>query len=155
MMMWDPKNGDKQFKAMMQDFVKTYTNRTASTEDFKAMVEKHMPPSLDLDGNRKMDWFFDPYVYGTALPSYKFEHTIENGAAGTVLNFKITQSKVADNFKMPVPVYVELMDGRVTRLGSANMFGNTTVSQSVPLGQTKIKRAMLSYYNDVLALTEK
>jgi hypothetical protein len=155
MMMWDRRNGDENFKQTMRDFVKTYSNRPASTEDFKAMVEKHMTPEMDMDGNRKMDWFFDPYVYGTVLPSYKFEQTIENGPNGAVLNFKLTQSKVPDNFKMPVPVYVELMDGKVTRLGSANMFGNTTVSQSVPLGQLKVKRAVIAYYNDVLGMIEK
>lgn len=155
MMMWDRRNGDENFKQTMRDFVKTYSNRPASTEDFKAMVEKHMTPEMDLDRNRKMDWFFDPYVYGTVLPSYKFEQSVENGPNGAVLNFKLTQSKVPENFKMPVPVYVELMDGKVVRLGSANMFGNTTVQQSVPLGQAKVKRAMLAYYNDVLGTIEK
>jgi hypothetical protein len=151
MMMWDRKTGDENFKVTMRDFVKTYTGKPASTEDFKAMVEKHMTPEMDLDGNRKMDWFFDPYVYGTVLPSYRFEHSIQNG----VLSFKITQSKVPNDFKMPVPVYVELMDGRVSRLGSANIMGNTTVEQSIPLGQLKVKRAMLMYYNDVLGIIEK
>jgi hypothetical protein len=47
------------------------------------------------------------------------------------------------------------MDGRVSRLGSANIMGNTTVEQSIPLGQLKVKRAMLMYYNDVLGIIEK
>lgn len=155
MMMWDRAGGDQRFKVAMRDFVKTYMNRTASTEDFKATLEKHLPPELDLDGNKRLDWFFDPYVYGTVLPSYKFEHSIGSGPSGAELKFKITQSKVPNNFKMPVPVYVELADGRVTRLGSANMFGNTTIEQTVPLGQLKVKRAMISYYNDVLGIIEK
>jgi hypothetical protein len=40
-------------------------------------------------------------------------------------------------------------------MGLANMFGNTTVSQSVPLGQLKVKRVMMAYYNDVLGVIEK
>ena len=44
MMMWDRRTGDQQFKTMMQDFVKTYSGRDATTEDFQAMVEKHMTP---------------------------------------------------------------------------------------------------------------
>ncbi|HEY6272255.1 MAG TPA: M1 family aminopeptidase, partial [Terriglobales bacterium] len=59
---------DAKFKAMMHDFTKTYANRAASTEDFKAMTEKYMTREMDLDGNRKMDWFFDDYVYGTDYP---------------------------------------------------------------------------------------
>ena len=68
MMMWDSRNGDQNFKATMQDFVQTYANRAATTEDFKAMVEKHMTQEMDLEGNLKMDWFFNQYVYGTASP---------------------------------------------------------------------------------------
>ena len=31
---------------------------------------------MDLDGNRQMDWFFDQWVYGTEMPSYKFEYQL-------------------------------------------------------------------------------
>ncbi len=48
----------------MQDYCKTFDNKAASTEDFKAIVEKHMTRGMDLDGNHKMDWFFNQYVYG-------------------------------------------------------------------------------------------
>ncbi len=34
------------------------------------MVEKHMTPEMAAFGGGTMDWFFDEYVYGTALPSY-------------------------------------------------------------------------------------
>jgi hypothetical protein len=50
---------------------------------------------------------------------------------------------------------VELSDGRVARLGMVNLTGNTSVEQSVPLGQASVKRAMISYYNDVLGVVEK
>src|SRR5690348_12436640 len=43
------QNPDEEFKAMMQDFTKTYSGKAASTEDFKAMVEKHMMQHMDLD----------------------------------------------------------------------------------------------------------
>ena len=46
---------DENFKAMMQDFTKTYAGKAASTEDFKAIVEKHMLPIMDLDNNHRMD----------------------------------------------------------------------------------------------------
>jgi hypothetical protein len=46
MMMWDRKTGDQNFKATMQDFVRTYAGRAATTEDVKAVVEKHMTPEM-------------------------------------------------------------------------------------------------------------
>lgn len=154
MMMYDNRTGDQQFKAMMQDFVKTYAGKAATTEDFKAAVEKHMTPEMDAEGSHKMDWFFNEYVYGTQLPSYKFDSSFDLGTDGdVVLNMKLTQSNVDEKFRMLVPIYLELDDGRMYFLGRARMSGNKTVDQKIPLKglKTKPKRAVLNYYDDVLA----
>lgn len=154
MMMRDTRTGDQNFKAMMQDFVKTYSGKAATTEDFKAMVEKHMTPEMDLAGNHKMDWFFNEYVYGTQLPSYKLESSFDIGADGNVVfKFKATQSNVDDKFRMLVPIYLELADGNIFWLGRARFTGTTSIEQSVPLKglKAKPKRAMLNFYDDVLA----
>jgi len=109
---------------------------------------------MDLEGNRKMDWFFNEYVYGTSLPSYKFNYSFDRDPAGDVLfNLKVTQSNVDDKFRMLVPIYLELADGRMVNLGRAHVTGNTSIEQKVPLKGLKDapKRALLSYYDDVLA----
>jgi aminopeptidase N len=158
MMMISPRaaDQDERFKAMMRDFVKTYANRAASTEDFKRMVEKHMSPDMDLDGNGKMDWFFNQYVYGTALPTYRFEHQFVNEGGQTVLKFKVTQSNVSPDFKMIVPIYIELANGRVIRLGAGSVQGNNSIEQSVPIKGLKDapKRAIFAHYSDVLGVVE-
>lgn len=153
MMMWDPRAADERFKTFMHEFTSTYANRPASTEDFKAMLEKHMTPGMDLDGNHKMDWFFDEYVYGTALPAYKLDYSFGSGANGVTLKVKVAQSNVDQNFRMIVPVYLELANGRIVRLGSTPMVGTTSFEQEIPLTGLKEtpKRAMLSYYYDVLS----
>jgi len=154
MMMWDRKTGDQNFKTAMQDFVKTYSGKAATTEDFKAMMEKHMTPEMDLEGNHRLDWFFNEYVYGTALPTYKFDSTFDKDANGDVVfGFKVTQSGVDDKFRMIVPIYLELADGHTVNLGRARLIGNTTVDQKVPLKGLKDmpKRAFLNYNDDVLA----
>ena len=149
------KDVDATFREMMHDFTSTYANRYASTEDFKAMVEKHMTPGMDVQHNHKMDWFFDEYVYGTDYPTYKFEHSFTTDADGTtVLNFKLTQSHVNDNFVMLVPVYLEVEKGQTGRLGRIMVRGNNTVEQHVRLGSLKPKRAMIAYLDDVLGSIE-
>ena len=154
MMMHDRQTGDQQFKQMMQDFVKTYSGKAATTEDFKAIVEKHMTREMDLEGNHKMDWFFNEYVYGTQLPSYKLDSSFDTGPDGDiVLSFKLTQSNVDDKFRMLVPIYLEMPDGNVVFLGRGRIAGNQSFEQKVPLKglKTRPKRAMLNYYDDVLA----
>lgn len=154
MMMWDRKTGDENFKATMQDFAKTYANRAATTEDFKAVLEKHITPEMDIGGNHRMDWFFDEYVYGTALPTYKMDSSFDrNGDGDVVFGFKITQSNVDDHFRMVVPIYLELADGHTISLGRARLLGNSTVEQKVPLKGLKDtpRRALVNYFDDVLA----
>src|SRR5207237_8605225 len=116
MMMVDHKPGERPFMAMMQDFIKSHYNEDVSTEDFKQTVEKHMTKQMDLDQNGKMDWFFNEWVYGTEMPSYKFEYQIE----GTTLSGHLPHSGVSDSLKMLVPLSVEFGIGCV-RLGSATI----------------------------------
>lgn len=153
MMMYDRVNGDKAFQAMMQDFVSTYRNKVASTEDFKAMVEKHMIPQMNLDGNGKLDWFFNQYVYGTQLPQYTFEHSIAPAGPGQFkMHFKITQSGVRDDFKMLVPIYLELANGTQVKLGAGQVMGNNSLEQDVMLPiKDAPRRALINANYDVLA----
>jgi aminopeptidase N len=154
MMMYSNQTRDQQFKDMMHDFTKTYSGSAATTEDFKAMVEKHLTPDMQRIGGGKMDWFFDEYVYGTALPSYKLDFSFEKNPDGdVVLGFKLAQSGVTGSFRMLVPIYLELADGRVASLGRATVVGNSSVDGKIPLKGLKDtpRRAMVNYYDDVLA----
>ncbi len=153
MMMQDMRTRDQRFKETMQDFVNTYRGKAATTEDFKAIVEKHMTQDMDLEGNHKMDWFFNEYVYGTQLPTYQMNATFDTGADGdVVMSIKLTQSNVNDSFRMLVPIYLELPNGMFF-LGRARLKGNSTFDQKIPLKglKEKPKRALINYYDDVLA----
>ncbi len=154
MMMWSTKDGDARFIATMHDFVDTYRLKAATTEDFKATVEKHMSQQMDLDGNHRMDWFFNEYVYGTALPVYHFEGDVTQNGDQPTLHFKLTQSGVSPEFKMLVPVYLEFTDGKVLRLGSITIVGDSAVEKHVPLPKlpAPVKRVSIDYDYDVLSI---
>jgi hypothetical protein len=149
-MMWDNKTGDQRFIEMMRDFVKTYFHRNASTEGFKRAVEKHMTPKMDLDGNNRMDWFFNQWVYGTEIPRYKFDYTLTEAEGGVILKGTLAQSNVPENFKMLVPIYVDI-NGRIMRLGEMAITGSATRDFEVKLPQ-KPKRVMINANNDILTL---
>jgi hypothetical protein len=36
------------------------------------------------DNKRKMDWFFNQWVYGTGMPKYAFTHSFSKSPDGTV-----------------------------------------------------------------------
>ena len=148
--MWDSSTHDEKFIAMMKDFVKSHETRNATTESFKSVVEKHMTPSMDLEGNHRMDWFFREWVYGTEIPRYRLEYTLASGENGqTILKGKLTQGGVSDSFLMTVPLYVELASG-TARLGSVAIGGNRPTEFQLMLS-VKPKRVFLNAKQDVLA----
>jgi hypothetical protein len=147
MMYKQGQGGDQAFQTMMKDFVQTHYNQPVSTEHFKVAVEKHMTKEMDIDKNGKMDWFFDQWVYGTEVPAYKFEYTVSNEG---VLNGKITQSGVSDQFVMLVPIYLDMGKGWA-KLGSATLVGNRSVEIKDLKLPAKPKRMAIAAMNDVLA----
>lgn len=155
MLMYSPRTNDDDFRAMMHDFTETYRLKVATTEDFKAIVEKHMTPAMDMEQNHRMDWFFNEYVYGTELPHLHFEGQVKSTAdGGNEIHFKLEQSGVSENFKMIVPLYIEFNDGRTLRLGIIPMYGNSTSDKTVPIGKfsVPIKRVLIDALQDVLAV---
>jgi Peptidase family M1 domain len=153
MMMFDRTGGtgDAKFKAMMTDFIASHFNQDVSTNDFKLAVEKHMTPEMNTMGNGKMDWFFDEWIYGSEMPSYKVDYQTTNKDGKVLLNAKITQSGVSDKFVMLVPLYVDLGKGWVF-LGRARMTGNTTIDVK-DLALPNAPKAMAIEANkDILAL---
>ena len=155
MMLYDTQveDPDARFKQLMHDFVSTHTLKPATTEDFKAAIERHMIAPMNVSGDGKMDWFFNEWVYGTAMPSYRFEHSFGRAADGNIsLHVKLTQSGVEDSFIMPLAIYLELPSGRVMRIGMVPMKGNSTFEKTIALRglQTEPRRAMINYFYDVL-----
>jgi hypothetical protein len=147
MMYQQNKGGDLLFQGMMKDFVKTHFNKPVSTEDFKAIVEKHMTPEMNVDGSGKMDWFFNQWVYGTQVPAYRLEYSV--GSDG-MLNGKIIQSGVSDDFIMLVPIYIDMGKGWA-KLGSARLVGNSFVEIKNVKLPVAPKRVALCAMHDVLA----
>jgi hypothetical protein len=135
MQFWNQTEGEAPFKRAMQQFVSEYAGKAATTEDWKASMEKSMPKGMDLDGNGKLDWFFDEYVYGTEIPHYTIssEFTVVDGA--TSAHLKLAQSNVSDKFAMRIPLYLQMQNGTTVRLANVVIHGNKTIDTNVNLGK--------------------
>ncbi len=102
MMDYDSKSDDR-FITMMRDYVRTYTGKIVTTDDFRNLVEKH----IGMD----MGWFFDQWVYGTDIPIYRFDYDVEEKEGYYLLTIYAQQSDVDPAFEMPVPFVVNFRDG--------------------------------------------
>jgi hypothetical protein len=118
------------------------------------LVDKHLKPVMDLDGNHGMDWFFNEWVYGTEIPSYRLEYLLASTAGGkTLLTGRLTQSGVSPRFAMPVPIFGEFGLKKV-RVGTIPIRGNSTGEFKVVLPEMP-KRVLLNLNHDVLTDREE
>ena len=92
-------NPDAMFLAMLEEFVEAYRDKAASTWDFRSVAEKY--------ASKKLDWFFDQWVFATGLPTYATEYKIEASGNEFTIEGKIVQTGVPDGFTMPVPVFAD------------------------------------------------
>ncbi len=98
-------DGDQRFLDMLREFIAAHRGQTVSTEDFIRHVEKSMPRESDLEHNHRLDWFFDEWVYGTGIPTYRIESNVRKaGPQKYVVEGRIEQSDVGEDFEMLVPV---------------------------------------------------
>jgi hypothetical protein len=99
------EDGDRQFKAILADFLKSNLGKTASTAEFIATVERQT--------SEDWGWFFDQWVYGTEIPTYTWSHgvTPEPAADGLYeLTIDMEQRGVSPGFRMPVTFGLEYGD---------------------------------------------
>jgi aminopeptidase N len=122
-MMSSAADHDKRFIDMLHEFVQQNLNRNVSTESFQALAEKYMTPALDVERNHRLNWFFGQWVYGTAIPRYKFD-----------------------------PVITPAADGKLVRLGAIRMTGNSTLDDVRMLLPAKPRRVLINANHDVLEM---
>jgi hypothetical protein len=100
---------EDRFTNMMRDFYGTYHGKRASTEDFRKVAERHVGTDLG--------WFFDQWVYGKDIPSYRVAYRTEPAEGGQFrVKLQVQQQNVGEDFLMYVPVTLDLGDNRVARV---------------------------------------
>jgi hypothetical protein len=90
---------DARFLAMLQELAETYEGKAVSTWDFQRLAEKH--------AGRKLDWFFEQWVFDTGLPAYSIEYKVDGSGSEFTVEGTLTQTGVPDGFVMPVPIYAD------------------------------------------------
>jgi hypothetical protein len=144
---------DHEFKAMMMDFVKTWSGKNPSTADFQAVAERHLTPDLDLAGDRRLDYFFNQWVYGIDVPALTSAlDATELGGGKYRIAGTVTQAGVPPDFHTRVPIYIDFGNDRVGRLGTIAVTGSTTAKVSVEVNlPQRPRRVLINAMHDVLS----
>src|SRR5580765_1729386 len=144
---------DRAFRSLMMDFVKTWSGKNPSTDDFQAVAERHMTKDLDLAGNGKLDYFFSQWVHGTDIPTLTSALDVADLGGGKYrISGTITQAGVPPEFRTSVPIYLDFGNDRMLRLGVGTITGSTTSKMSADVGlPQKPRRVVINAMHDVLS----
>jgi aminopeptidase N len=132
---------DDRFTAMMRDFHESYRGRTASTQEFQQLVERH--------AGGPMGWFFDQWVRGMDLPTYRVAWKNEPADGGRYrIRLRVIQEHVPPDFRAPVLVSADVGNNRFANF-RVDVHGGQTEYLS-PLLPAEAKRITFNELHSVL-----
>jgi len=99
------KDPDQRFRELLQSVLTEYRFRALSTADFQRAVERVMTPSMDLEEDHSMNWFFEQWIRGTGIPRYSVQFQAKPSKVGFMVTGKLMQGEVNDVFTEPIPLY--------------------------------------------------
>ena len=116
----EPTTGSGQpFFDMMSDFTSRFQGRSASTDDFRKVAGEHFVKTRIAQkySLRDLDWFFQQWVFGTGLPSYRLEYSIEPDGSAFLIKGTLFQDGLPPGEKwfMPLPLVMRLDGDKVGR----------------------------------------
>jgi len=122
-----PANPDEPFFRALRRIRERYAGKRLSTEEMVQAFEEELPRPLWYDHRRKLDWFLEGWIKGTAIPELEArEIRITEKAGVTTVTGVIRQKDVPDDLVTAVPVYAATAGGALIFLGEVLADGTET-----------------------------
>ncbi len=121
-------SGDDLFIHVLRTLLERYRDTGMSTDDLRRAFEEVWPDSLRFEGHKSLDWFFDGWVNGTAVPALEVSGVrFAKQGEQEFVSGTIRQKYAPDDLVTSVPVYAQAADkleylGRVFAVGDETRF---------------------------------
>jgi Peptidase family M1 domain len=134
------KTGDEPFFAVLKKLRERNEGKYINNRIVQQAFEEEVPESLHFEGKKSLDWFFDEWVNGTAVPKIELNSVkITAGAKGTIITGKVLQKEAPDELVTSVPIYGSGSNGQVL-LGRVFADGPETAFRfAAPAGIKKLE----------------
>lgn len=131
---------DDSFFSILRGLQRDFAGKQMSTRDLQQAFERVLPKSLYYEGKPSLEWFFDGWVNGTAMPRYELSGVhIANKGGAFYATAKLSQKDAPDELVTAVPVYAELGKGNLHFVARVFADGpETSISLKVPAGTRKL-----------------
>ena len=140
-----PADPDAAFFAALRRIRARFDGQVMSTADLQAVFEHDLPEPLRFEGKPSLDWFFEYWVGGTAVPKLGLSKQRISGSIATAV---LKQDDAPKLQVTSVPIYAERASGSLTFVQRVFADGDETdLKLTVPVGT---KRLVLDPYHTVL-----
>ena len=142
------QNPDEPFFRLLHRLREEYAGKDLSTADLQKAAEAELPDSYRFERRKSLDWFFQGWVNGTAIPRLDMDNVkLSRKSNEIVASGALIQKDAPDNLITSVPIYAS--DGKnLTLLGRVFADGkNTSFELKAPLTTRKL---VLDPYETVL-----
>jgi aminopeptidase N len=135
-------NSDAVFFAALKGLLAGASNHKVSTLDVQHAFEKVLPPSLNYESKKSLDWFFDSWVNGDSIPQFSLEAIHMTLAAGKLkVTGTIHQDHAAQDMVTAVPLYS--VDGTGKSRFLAFVFADETKTEFTLTAPADTKQILL------------
>ncbi len=130
---------DEPFLRALSKARERFQERAINSREFLQVFEEELPPSLRYEGRKSLDWFYEGWVNGTALPHLELQSVkYAAKAGGSAVSGTIVQKDAPQELVTVVPVYA-VSAGKSVLLGQVFADGPETVFHfSAPAGTRKV-----------------
>jgi hypothetical protein len=133
---------DALFFTALRNTYKKFSGKVMSTQDLQLAFEEVLPKSLQFEGKRSLDWFFEGWVNGTAIPKFALDNvklTPTPGKATLIARATLRQKDAPEVLVTSVPIYASTADGRLLLIDRVFADGQeTAIKLTVPAGTKKL-----------------
>jgi hypothetical protein len=112
------KTGEEEpFVRLLHKLRTEYEDKAISAAELMKVFEAEMPASLRYEGRKSLDWFYDSWINGSAVPSFKLRDLkFTDRENGTIVSGVIVQDHAPENLVTAVPLYASVA-GKMVLLG--------------------------------------
>jgi len=141
---------DEPFLRSLRKVRERYEYKVMSSRDLLRVFEEDLPPSLRYEGKKSLDWFFDSWVNGTALPQFETKSvTYTQKEDATIVSGVLLQKDAPEDLVTSVPIYAVVGGKTPVLLGRVFADGpETTFRLTAPAGT---RRIVVDPYQTVLS----
>ncbi len=134
-------DGDEPFFRAMRSLVTDFRYKTISNEDVQKALEAVLPEPAQYEGRKSLDWFFQGWVEGAAIPRFEVDDVkFTPRGESTVVTGKLLQKEAPEWLITSVPIYAAAAgSGKPTYLGRVFAdAGETSFRFTAPAGARKL-----------------